>query len=344
MATMNAIGIRQKGAAKMVLESLQLSKPKATGRDILVKIQAVSVNPVDTKVRGGAGNYSAKLEEPKVLGYDGSGIVDSVGSEAKKFKVGDQVYFAGSVIRNGTNSEYTLVDERIVGRKPKSLDHADAAALPLVALTAWELLLEQMRIQKGDPGTLLIINAAGGVGSIAIQLARNVLDLKTVIATASRKETIEWVKQLGATHVIDHHKDLKTQIDQLGLSVDYVVIFHDPDTYIPKALQIIKPYGTIGTILDPKAANFVGANLKCLTYVHEFMFGKSMYGIRMESQGEILDTIAEGIDAGTLRPITQEKMDLSVSHLAEIHERVESGKVFGKAVLRVVEGSFSGSG
>ena len=232
------------------LIDIELDKPAPTGRDLLVKIEAISVNPVDTKVRA----PKDKVEEtPRVLGWDAAGVVEAVGPDATLFRPGDPVYYAGSVTRQGANSEFHLVDERIVGAKPKSLDFTHAAALPLTTITAWEALFERLGVSPrgADEGkSVLVIGGAGGVGSIGIQLAKKVAKL-TVIATASRPESAKWATELGADHIVNHFDDIPKQLKAIGFeNVDYVLIFNDTDKHFPAAAEVIKPQGGICTIVE----------------------------------------------------------------------------------------------
>jgi NADPH2:quinone reductase len=333
-----AIAISQSGGVEVLhVTSLPLQAP--IGWDILVKNYAVSVNPVDAKQRAMHKNWA---EPWRVLGYDGAGVVEDVGPNASSlWKKGDEVWYAGNVTRNGSNSQYTLVDGRIVGRKPKNLDWVNSAAFPLVVLTAYELLVEKMGIQKNDDGGLLIVNAAGGVGSVAVQLAARVLGVTNVIATASRKETIDWVKKLGATHVINHREPLEPQIKNLGLTVKYVALFYDPDAYIPQVIPFIQPFGKIGSILSPQKANFLGAHMKSITIYFESMFAKSMNGVNPESQGQILSEFAQYVDDKKVIPILTNSYPLNLENLQKAHQEQESGTVLGKIALSVEENSFN---
>ena len=227
------------------LVDIELDKPVPTGRDLLVKIEAIAVNPVDTKVRAPKDKVEAA---PRVLGWDAAGVVEAVGPEVTLFKAGDPVYYAGDITRQGANSEFHLIDERIVGAKPKSLDFTCAAALPLTTITAWEALFDRLRVsaEGKDAGkSVLIIGGAGGVGSIGIQLAKRVAKLQ-VIATASRPESAKWAEDLGADHIVDHFGDIPKQMKDIGFpQVDYVLIFNDTDKHFPAAAEVIKPQGAI---------------------------------------------------------------------------------------------------
>ncbi|KAG2178187.1 hypothetical protein INT43_003440 [Umbelopsis isabellina] len=333
-----AIAISQAGGVDALqVTTLPLKAP--TGWDILVKNYAVSVNPVDAKQRSLNKGWT---EAWRVLGYDGAGIVQDVGPNADSlWKKGDEVWYAGNVMRNGSNSQYTLVDGRIVGRKPKSLDWVNSAAFPLVVLTAYELLVEKMDIQKNDDGGLLIVNAAGGVGSVAVQLAAKILGMTNVIATASRKETIDWVKKLGATHVINHREPLEPQIKDLGISVKYVALFYDPDAYIPQVITFIEPFGKIGSILSPQKANFLTAHMRSITLYFESMFAKSMNNVNPESQGQILNDFAQYVEDKKVIPILTDSYPLTLKNLQKAHKEQESGTVLGKIALSIEENSFN---
>ncbi|KAI9281240.1 zinc-binding alcohol dehydrogenase family protein [Umbelopsis sp. AD052] len=332
-----AIVFAEAGPAS-VLKVGSIPRESPTGWDILVKNFAVSVNPVDTKVRSVNPGWSQSV---RVLGYDAAGIVEEVGPKVTDlFKKGDHVWYAGLSTRNGSNSEFTLVDGRTVGKKPTSLDWTVAAAFPLVSLTAYELMIEKMAIQKGDPGNLLIVNAAGGVGSIALQLATKVLGIKNVVATASRSETIDWVKKLGATHVINHREPLGPQIEALGFPIKNVLLFFDPDAYIPQVIQFIQPFGKIGSILAPQKANFLTGHRKSITLYLESMFAKSEFGVNEASQGKILDEMADLVDAGHIQSIASEAYPYNVENLQNAHKKLEAGAVVGKIVLTVDENSF----
>lgn len=318
------------------LIDVELPRPAAGGRDLLVRVEAVSVNPVDTKVRAPKPQVES---EPRVLGYDAAGIVDAIGESVTGFNVGDRVYYAGDITRPGSNAEYQLVDARIAGHAPKSMDLADAAALPLTAITAWELLFQRMPFDSEDGGkgkSLLIIAGAGGVGSIAIQLAKRAGF--TVIATASRPETSQWCRAMGAHHAIDHHQPLPAQLQTLGFAdVDAVLNFADTDHYWETVGEILAPQGHVGLIVEPSGALRIGDpyKSKCIGIHWELMFTRSRYKTAdMGEQGKILNRVAALIDAGELRGTLTEKLSpISASTLREAHRRLESGKTIGKLVL-----------
>ena len=314
------------------LVEMDLPKPAATGRDLLVAVMAVSVNPVDTKVRNGMATA-----EPRVLGFDAVGTVAAAGPEVTLFKEGDEVYYAGSLIRPGSNAQFQLVDERIVGRKPRTLDDAHAAALPLTSLTAWEMLFDRLKIAEGGNAgeTLLVIGAGGGVGSILVQLARRLTKL-TVVGTASRKETADWVRELGAHHVIDHGKPLGPQLEALRIpQVDHAIGLTHTDDYFDQIVEIVKPQGQFGLIDDPKSLDATKLKRKSISLHWESMFTRSTYQTPdMAEQHRILDRVAALIDDGTLRTTLGEHFgSISAENLRKAHELIESHKAKGKIVL-----------
>ncbi|MBU9169195.1 zinc-binding alcohol dehydrogenase family protein [Burkholderia gladioli] len=318
------------------LVDVELPTPAPSGRDLLVKVEAVSVNPVDTKVRAPKDKVESS---PRVLGWDAAGTVAAVGPEVTLFRVGDPVYYAGSITRPGANSEYHLVDERIVAPKPASLDFAAAAALPLTAITAWEALFDRLKVspQGRDAGkTVLVIGGAGGVGSIGIQLAKQLGQL-TVIATASRPESAKWVLELGADHVVDHFGDLPAQIRAAGFeSVDYVLVFNDTDRHFPAAAEIVKPQGGICTIVEnAKPVPVEQLKAKSAAFHWEFMFTRSMFGTPdMIEQHKLLTEVARLVDAGTLRATVGQQLGaINAANLREAHRLLEAGRAIGKLVL-----------
>jgi NADPH2:quinone reductase len=318
------------------LVDVELPKPMPHGHDLLVRVEAVSVNPVDTKVRAPKTHIET---QPKVLGYDAAGIVEGVGTDAALFKPGDAVFYSGDSTRSGSNAEYQLVDERIVGRKPETLDFAQAAALPLTSITAWELLFHRMRFDPdgGDAGkSLLIIAGAGGVGSIAIQLARHAG--LTTIATASRPETIDWVRRMGAQHVIDHRQPLAPQLATLGFDhVDAIVNLADTDRYWTVMSELIAPQGHIGLIVEPKGPLAIGDlyKAKCIGIHWETMFGRARFKTAdMIEQHRLLDRVAALIDAGEIRTTHIETIGkINAANLRAAHARLESGTMIGKLAL-----------
>lgn len=310
-------------------------KPVPSGRDLLVKISAVSINPVDFKIRQNSAKDTS-LEVPKIIGWDAMGVVEAVGEEASLFQVGDEVYYAGDINRPGSNAEYQLVDERIVGRKPKSLNIAEAAAMPLTALTAWETLFDRLRIDERDKGkTILMIGGAGGVGSIAIQLAKQVAGL-TVIATASRPETVNWCKQQGADYIVNH-KDLVAAVREKGFQyVDFILDFVDTNGYWDSMVDLIKPQGHIASITGsatPVALNKL--KNKSASFSWEFMYTRSTYQTEdMIAQHHILNKVAELLDEGTLKTTLKDTFHgLTVDNFKKAHQQLESGTTIGKIVI-----------
>ncbi len=317
------------------LQDITLEKPKAEGRDLLVKIIAVSVNPVDTKLRLGA---APEGSEWRVLGFDASGVVEAVGAEVRNFKPGDAVFYAGSIARPGTNSEYHLVDERIVGRKPASLSDAEAAALPLTAITAWEMLFDRLDVKRPTPqgGTIiLVIGGAGGVGSITIQLLRALTDL-TVIATASRPETQDWVRECGAHHVLDHRQPLAPQVKALGLGAPgFVFSTTQTGQHMADIVELIAPQGRFGLIDDPEVLNAKPFKRKAVSLHWEMMFTRSLFGTPdMAEQGKLLNEVAALVDAGRIRStVTEVAGKIDAATLRKVHAQLESGSARGKIVL-----------
>ncbi|HEY1290501.1 MAG TPA: zinc-binding alcohol dehydrogenase family protein [Burkholderiales bacterium] len=310
-------------------QDIEQPRPAPAGRDLLVKVEAISVNPVDTKQR------KVDSPAPRVLGWDAAGSVEAVGPEVTLFKRGDEVYYAGDVTRPGANSEFHLVDERIVGKKPKRLDFAQAAAIPLTAITAWEAFFDRMKIDRGgkDAGkTLLVIGGAGGVGSIGIQLAK-LAGLK-VIATASRPESIAWVKELGADEVVDHRKDLAAQVKR---PVEYIANFNDLDTHWAAMGQLVAPQGALVAIVgNQKPLPMDLVRSKSATMCWELMFTRPRFKTPdMIEQHRLLNQVADWLDAGKLRGTLKETLSpINAANLRKAHERLESGTMIGKLVLR----------
>jgi NADPH:quinone reductase len=317
------------------LQDITLEKPRAGGRDLLVRIKAVSVNPVDTKVRRRAAPEGTGW---RVLGFDASGVVEETGPEVQHFRPGDAVYYAGSIARAGTNSEYHLVDERIVGRKPASLSDAEAAALPLTAITAWEMLFDRLDVRRPTPqgGQLfLVIGGAGGVGSITIQLLRALTDL-TVIATASRPETQQWVRDCGAHHVIDHRRPLAPQVAALGLGAPgFVFSTTQTGQHLADIVELIAPQGRFGVIDDPDAFDVMPFKRKSVSIHWELMFTRPIFGTPdMAEQGRLLNEVSALADAGRIRStVTEVAGRIDAATLRAVHARIESGSARGKIVL-----------
>lgn len=318
------------------LQDITLDKPTPGDRDLLVKINAISVNPVDTKLR--------KVKPPedgeqwRVLGFDACGVVESVGPAVQNFKPGDAVFYAGSIARPGTNSEFHLVDERIVGRKPSSLTDAEAAALPLTAITAWEMVFDRLGVkcppvQGGD--LILIIGGAGGVGSIALQILRATTDL-TIIATASRPETQAWVKECGAHHVINHRQPMAPQIEALGIGAPgFVFSTTHTDAHFDDIVDLIAPQGRLGLIDDPKDLPIKPLKPKAISLHWEFMFTRSLFTTPdMAAQGKLLNEISALVDAGKIRStVTDIAGKINAATLRNVHAQIESGTARGKIVL-----------
>ncbi|MEE4226858.1 zinc-binding alcohol dehydrogenase family protein [Pseudomonas viridiflava] len=317
------------------LQNIELPEPVAGARDLLVEVKAISVNPVDTKIRQ---NVSPENGDAKVLGWDVAGVVKAVGSDVTLFQPGDKVYYAGSLIRPGANSELHVVDERIVGHMPKSLSFAHAAALPLTAITAWELLFERLQIVqgKGESGqSLLIVGAAGGVGSILTQLARQLTALK-VIGTASRAETESWVRELGAHEVLDHSKPLSEELKRVGIqAVTHVASLTQTEKHLDQLVEALKPQGKLGLIDDPKSLDVSKLKRKSLSLHWEFMYTRSMFETDdIIEQHNLLNRVAELVDAGTLKTTFGEHFGtINAENLRRAHELLESGKAKGKIVL-----------
>ena len=316
-------------AVTHTFQDVELPKPAPAGHDLLVKVEAISVNPVDTKQR------KVESPAPRVLGWDAAGTVEAIGPQVTLFRPGDAVYYAGDVTRPGANSEFHLVDERIVGAKPKRLDFAQAAAIPLTAITAWEAFFDRMKIDLGgkDAGkTLLIIGGAGGVGSIGIQLAR-IAGLR-VIATASRPESIAWVKELGADEVVDHRKDLPSQV---GRPVEYIANFNDLDPHWAAMAQMIAPQGAMVAIVgNTKPIPMDVVRSKSVTLCWELMFTRARFKTAdMIEQHRLLNQVAGWLDSGRLRGTLKETLSpINAANLRKAHEKLESGTMIGKLVLK----------
>ena len=339
------------------LLDITLPDPTLGARDLLVEVKAVSVNPVDTKVRSSAKPFDS--DQYRVLGYDAAGIVRAVGTDVTLFQTGDEIFYAGSIARSGTNAELHLVDERIVARKPATLSFAHAAALPLTSITAWELLFDRFNIQRigstlaspnltaarlhaapsnpsaPRPATILVIGGAGGVGSILIQLARQLTHL-TLIATASRPETRQWASQLGAHHVIDHSQPMKPQLDAIGLpQVEYIASLTATAQHYPGVVEFLAPQGKIGVIDDPPTLDAKPLKRKAASLHWEFMFARPVFETPdMIAQHHLLTEVAALVDAGTLRSThTASLGTINAANLKQAHRLIESGKAHGKIVL-----------
>lgn len=332
---MKAIAYTQHGlpiTEPAALVDLDLPLPTPGPRDLRVQVRAISVNPVDTKVR-----RNVAVSEPRVIGWDAVGIVDAVGSEVSLFRPGDAVFYAGDINRPGSNAEYQLVDERIVGRKPASLDDAAAAALPLTAITAWELLFDRLRIVEGGGAgqTLLVVGAAGGVGSILVQLARKLTQL-TVIGTASRPDTQDWVLALGAHHVIDHSQPLTEGLARIGIdAVTHVASLTHTDQHYAQIVSALEPQGQLALIDDPGQLDVMALKRKSLSLHWESMFTRSTFGTPdLQRQHDLLNRVAELVDAGVLRTTLGEHYGrIDAANLRRAHALIESHRARGKLVL-----------
>lgn len=325
------------------LKNIELPQPIAKGHDLLVKVKAIAVNPVDYKIRQ---MVSPVDSQDKVLGWDAVGEVIATGKDVVQFKPGDMVYYAGDLNRQGSNAEYQLVDERIVGNKPKSLTNAEAAALPLTAITAWELLFEHLAIKQQTPKTvertnevILVVGAAGGVGSIMLQLAKAISGA-TIIGTASRESSQAWVKKLGADYVIDHTKPLQPQIEALDIGqVTHVASLNSTDSYFESYIELLAPFGKIALIDDPENLPVMKMKLKSLSLHIEFMFARSMFNAEdMNQQSHLLNRVSDLIDQGYIQTTIGKHLGaISADNLKVAHAELESGRSIGKIVLEGFE-------
>ena len=335
---MKAVGYREPHPVDhaLALEDITLADPVPLPRDLLVRVGAVSVNPVDTKVR------LSKAPEPgeiKVLGWDVVGVVENTGKDVTQFKPGDRVYYAGAINRAGANSALHIVDERIVALAPATLHDTAAAALPLTSITAYELLFERLQVPKhgGAGQTLLITGAAGGVGSILIQLARQLTQLK-VIATASRPETRQWCLDLGAHAVIDHSRPLNEELQAMGIAeVDLVASLTNTQQHFQSIIASLRPQGRLGVIDDMGALDIMQLKPKSISLHWEMMFTRSMFQTTdMAEQGKLLAEIAALVDAGVIRTtVNADFGQMNAENLRRAHALIESGKAKGKIVLSV---------
>ena len=309
--------------------------PKPGNHDLLIQIEAISVNPVDYKVRQ---RIIDPQVPPKILGWDAAGVVESVGENVSLFKAGDRVFYAGDITRSGSNASHQLVDERIVGLMPKSLDFAAAAALPLTGITAWEALFDRLKVDSDldRDKQILIIGAAGGVGSIAIQLAKQVANLN-VIATASRQESQQWCQSLGADKIINHHQNMQAQFEQLNLAApDYILCLNSTDSYFKTMVELIAPQGIICSIVETtQNHNLDTLKSKSAGFIWEFMFTRSMYKTAdMIRQHEILNSIANLVDSGKIKTTLNKTYGkLSAENIMAVHKLLEVGSSIGKIVL-----------
>jgi NADPH:quinone reductase len=337
---MKAISFRQQLPAEHPesLIDVIVDNPKLETRDLLVQIQAISVNPVDTKVRKGSGPGQPSAEL-KILGWDAAGVVVEVGSDVTLFAPGDEVYYAGSLDRPGSYAEFQAVDERIVGKKPASIDFANAAALPLTTITAWEMLFDRLSLPRNgtsDKGSILIVGGAGGVGSIATQLAKKLTGL-TIIASASRPETVEWCQEMGAHHVVDHRQPLAAQIKKIVPNgVNYVLALTKTEDHFDEIIEAMAPESAmvlIENLLQPVDINKLKP--KSLSLHWEFMFGRPRFRLpNMKEQGRLLTEVGGLVDAGLIRSTARTDVGLiNAANLRHAHALVESGKTIGKVVL-----------
>ncbi|MDW3094967.1 MAG: zinc-binding alcohol dehydrogenase family protein [Gammaproteobacteria bacterium] len=326
------------------LVDIEIPTPQAQGRDLLVKVQAVSVNPVDTKVRASA---SPEPGQYKILGWDAVGEVVAIGNDVELFKVGDKVWYAGDITRAGSNAEYQLVDERIVGKKPASLSNTEAAAMPLTAITAWEILFDRFGFtlsskdnhvdgHASPKSSILIIGAAGGVGSILTQLAVQLINA-TIIGTASRQQSQDWVSELGANHVINHHKPFKQQLNDMGINhVTHVISLTHTDQHFDQIVEVLAPQGKLALIDDPQDhIDIKKLKMKSISLHWEFMYTRSMFVTEdMQKQHELLNKVAELVDSGVIKSTLGENYGvINAENLKRAHTHIESNQAVGKVVL-----------
>ncbi len=344
---MKAIGYLQPQAIEQndALIDIELPIPEAIGLDLLVKIQAVSVNPADTKVRATA---APEADQYKILGWDAVGEVVAVGELVQSFKVGDQVWYAGDITRPGSNAEYQLVDERIVGKKPLLVSNAEAAAMPLTAITAWELLFDRLgftpllssNAKEASLSALkpriLIVGAGGGVGSILVQLAKQLTNA-TVIGTASRPESARWVAELGADNVINHYQPLLPQLNDLGIdNVSHVISLTHTDKHFDQLVEVLEPQGKLALIDDPsEPLDIMKLKPKSLSIHWEFMFTRSMFNTSdMKKQHLLLTSIANLVDSGSIKTTLGESFGtINAANLKRAHAYIETNQAVGKVVL-----------
>ena len=332
---MKAIGFKENLPINNVksLQDIELDTPKATGRDILVEIKAISVNPADYKVRSG---MPVEGDNWKVIGWDATGIVREVGDDVSLFNVGDEVWYAGDFTRQGSYAEFQIVDESIVGKKPSSLTYAEAAALPLTTLTAYEMLFDRLQVSKDDANkSILVIGAAGGVGSILVQLAKQLTKLH-IIGTASREETTSWLKDLGADRVINHRNKLSGEFEKYGLAApEYVVSLNATEHHVDEIAKLIKPQGKFGFIDDPKSLNVMPFKGKAVSTHIELMFTRSMFQTEdMIEQHNILNEVSNLIDQGVIKTTLGDNFGvINAENLRKAHAFLETGKAKGKIVL-----------
>ena len=331
---MRAIGYRKASPALDTLEAFDIPRPSPRGRNLLVEVRAVSVNPVDYKVASGTPPEAGGI---KVVGYDAAGFVAEAGAEARLFKPGDEVFYAGSIGRQGADMEYHLVDERIVGKKPRSLDFPAAAALPLTAITAWEAMFDRLVIARDVPGAakaILILGGAGGVGSVAVQLARQLTDL-TIIATASRPETAAWVKEVGAHHIVDHRQKLAPQVAALGFGAPAFLFATVPAAGLfPDLAELIAPQGRVA-LINSEAADVSPFMRKSAAVCYELMFTRPLFQTAdIEAQHRLLNEVSDLVDSGRVRSTMRENYGrIDAANLMRAFAFLKSGRAIGKIVL-----------
>ncbi len=317
------------------LKDITLDQPKAKGRDILVEVKAISVNPVDYKIRH---RVDPQGEAWKVLGWDAAGVVVGVGEKVQNFKVGDQVYYAGDLTRPGSNAEYQLVDERIVGKKPERLSFAEAAALPLTTITAWEMIFDRLQIPTDESSSrqkVLIIGAAGGVGSIMVQLLRRLTGV-TVIGTASRDVSVQWLADLGAQHIINHREPLSRELELSCIpEVDYVISLINTADHFDEIVKCVKPQGKFGLIDDADCLDAMPLKVKSVSLHWEFMFARSMFQTPdMIEQHHLLNDVSQLVDAGAIKTTVAHQLGpINAKNLIQAHAMLESQQAHGKIVL-----------
>jgi len=334
---MKAIGFYKPSplSASDALVDLNLPEPTLKDHDLLIEVKAVSVNPVDVKVRASS---TPPEGEARILGWDATGIVRKVGPKASLFKPGDRVWYAGDITRPGSNSELQAVDERIVGPMPTSLGFAEAAALPLTGITAWELLFDRLKVHEADPstnGALLVVGAAGGVGSVLIQLARALTGL-TIIGTASRTETRDWVLSKGAHHVLDHSQPWQPQLQELGIDeVSHVIGLNHTASYLKQIVDVLQPEGQLALIDDPEVLDIRAFKGKSLSVHWELMFTRSMYATATQhKQHDLLRRLSQLVDQGAVTTTLTQRIDgINAANLKKAHALVETGAMRGKVVL-----------
>ena len=332
---MKAIGYTQRGpiSAETAVVEFETDTPRPGPHDLLVDVRGISVNPVDVKVRA---NRQPPEGEPRILGFDAAGVVKEAGAATTRFKPGDEVFYAGDFTRPGTNAELHVVDERIVGRKPSSLGFAEAAAMPLTGITAWEILFDSFALGEGDGEgeSLLVVGGAGGVGSILVQLAKKLTGL-TVIATASRPDSQAWVEKMGADHVVNHRNPLDEEMRALGIAPRYVAALTNTDEHFAPIVELIRPRGHIAMIDDPQGLDIAAIKLKALSFSWEFMFARSMFQTDdMDVQHELLNRVSGLVDEGALvSTANRHDGEMGVASLRGALALQESGTAIGKTVL-----------